>query len=106
MTWTNPETECVARHIDSAADMRSFWTQRARGEYKRAARCAAFSKAENATFALSNALEEYYTGRLPDNLGGTLFDLLVIALNNVDWEQLANHYLKDVVEDKGRKVRG
>ena len=96
--YTNYETWVVALHIDNTEGSQNYWHDRARwavahhdpNDQHMDARC---ELAE----ALKEAFDEIYDEQKPDN--GVLADMLRAALSEVNWHELAGHYVDAVTEE-------
>ncbi len=97
--WKNYETWCVSLWLDydqgSYNDCReqaqSAWDDATPGQYDWQTR------EQQATYALAESLKDTVEESNPLNDSASLFsDLLSAALSEVDWQEIAEHYLDDV----------
>lgn len=96
--YTNYETWVVALHIDNSEGDQDYWHERARfcvanhdpNDGHMDARC---ELAE----ALRDAVYEKYEEQKPES--GILCDMLSGALGEVNWHELATHYVEAVTEE-------
>lgn len=98
--WKNYETWCVG-----------LWIDNERPSYDRAREMAVNAKeravdhervidgtwdaGRAATYILSDALEDWIKDMVPELESGMFQDLLNAAISEVDWHELAEHYLVD-----------
>jgi hypothetical protein len=96
--WTNYETWCVNLWIDNSAGDQDYWHDRAKwcirhhhsADDNLDARCE-LAEELRATF------DEKYDEQKPDN--GVLADLLRAALSEVNWHEIARHYIEAIEEE-------
>lgn len=93
--WTNYETWAVALWIDNEEGSQNYWQDEARRTYKVAYATSYATKREMAKFALADAMKEEFEQSTPE-VTGLWADLLSAALSEVDWHEVADHYLDDV----------
>jgi hypothetical protein len=93
--WTNYETWCVNLHIDNSEADQDYWRERAAWCLKHQ------PNADDARYelgeALKDAMYEKYDEQRPDS--GILADLLSAALSEVNWHEIARHYIEAVQEE-------
>lgn len=86
--WTNYETWAVNLWMTNDQGSQDHWIQRA----------------ENLTAReLMNELKNTHEEYIPDSISGLYSDLLVGALDNVNWREIAEHWVegsKDEDEDE------
>lgn len=97
--WTNYETWCVNLWLtnDSASD--SYWRETAQECFDDAETDSCFTREERAVLTLADRLKEETEEAnvsLTDRLNGTMFsDLLGAALSEVNWYEIAEHFIED-----------
>jgi hypothetical protein len=105
--WTNYETWATALWLDNDAPTCAFWHDMAQECWEAAAASQqvgqhGLTRKEFARLELMTRLKEAVHEQCPD-LGACLFaDLLSAALSEVDWWELANHYLTDCQGEHGQ----
>jgi hypothetical protein len=102
--WTNYETWAIAIWLDSDQATYSSWCEQARQHRENAPRCQqviddTWSEKDAAKYNLADQLKEEITGDAPDELKGAYSDLLNAALGEVNWDEIAAHYLEQADED-------
>lgn len=110
--WTNYETWAVALWIDNEQGSQEMAQELARDARREASehvnvKSGIWDAARAEVYILSDALREWVRdtpqedgGLLPD-LGATLAaDLMGAALDEVDWHEMAEHYLADLPADE------
>jgi|SRR6185369_2179849 len=90
--WSNYETWAVASCLDN--DEESY-------KWRRAAAREAFASHESAATAISAFAEQLKATHEEDmpEVGGVFADLLGAALGEVDWYEIAEHYINEVVHE-------
>jgi hypothetical protein len=99
--WTNYETWNVALWIGNEGSSR-YWAEQAEHAWKEAEATSTWTREESAVFALADSLKaEFEEGK--ENLLETAkaectvwADLLGAALSEVNWREIAEHYIADV----------
>lgn len=102
--WTNYETWCVNLWMSNDANTDEFYREMAQEVYdeaeneKRADGTVLFSRDEVATRILADRLKDELEERQSELTGvcGVFADLLCAALSEVDWHEIAEHYIEDV----------
>ena len=91
--WTNYETWNVALWLDNEEGSYHYWNDRAQ-------EIANDEGKEDGACTLADELKASIGDNAPE-LEGTYSDLLSAALSEVDWYEIAEHYMSDVeVEDE------
>ena len=98
--WTNQETWVTARWLDNDRARYSYWRKVARKCLKSAPSAGAvtagyWSVEDMACCELSEQIQQEVTYGLPVAESSLIADLLRAALHEVNWEEIANHYLAD-----------
>jgi hypothetical protein len=90
--WTNYETWCVNLWIDNEESAQEYWRERA-------ADCLSNTDSDlDAISALCNEMEYVATEECPE-IKGFHGDLLRAALSEVNWHEIARHYIEAVKEE-------
>lgn len=100
--WANYETWAVALWIDNEQASQEYWCECAIECIKSAPDHRNVPKIwtaeEAARFTLADAMKDE-TERLAPDLGASMFaDLLNAALSEVNWDELAQHYIETARE--------
>jgi hypothetical protein len=94
--WSNYETWNVALWMDNEAGSYDHWRSVAQELYDEAEATKNFTREEVATLDLSNQLKTEHEEAQPD-LGASVWaDLLGAAMSEVNWYEIAEHYISDV----------
>jgi hypothetical protein len=88
--YTNYETWCVQLHLDNEQPSQEYWAQLAR-------ECLE-SDAYDAQFNLAGIMKETVESECPD-LPGFYGDLVRAALSDVNWNEIAGHYIDAAKEE-------
>ena len=95
--WTNYETWNAALWMGEGAS--EFWSEQAQECFDEAEACDTFSRAENATFQLAERMEsdcdEQHQEIVGNRTSGMFTDLLQAALGQINWHEIARHYVDD-----------
>jgi|SRR5580700_2463303 hypothetical protein len=102
--WTNYETWNVALWLDNEQGSQRYWQGEARTACEDAEATTYSTRLEVAARALAERLKEEIEESAPD-LGASMFsDLLGAALSEVNWDEIASHYVDEempgVLEDE------
>lgn len=99
--WTNYETWVVKLWMDNDAANDSYYREQAQSVYDEAKATQTFSRADVATIAFADFIrvehEERQSKLMPD--AGVFTDLLNAAMTEVDWHEIAAHYIDDGLEE-------
>ena len=103
--WTNYETWCVNLWITNEQSSDSYWMDRASEILED---CLGGPDVQDgldqARFDLADELKEHFNSTMPE-LGCTVWsDLMTTSLQEVDWDEIAQHYVEDAWE--ARKAEG
>jgi hypothetical protein len=105
--WANYETWNVALWIDNDQGSYSQRCEMAQDAWDGAEADRNFTREERAVLDLSQALENWIEEMNPIGDGASLFtDLLNAALGEVDWHEIAEHFIEDVekAEEEAEEV--
>jgi len=93
--WTNYETWNAALWMGEGSA--EYWAEQAQECFDDAEACDTFSRAENAAFALAERMEADSDERTEELAGvtGMYADLLNAALSQINWHEIARHYIDD-----------
>lgn len=99
--WRNYETWNVALWIDNDQGAQEYWRDRAKQCLVLSTADSYFTQDEQATGRLAVAMkEEIMDGEMVPDLGASMYaDLLRAALSEVNWYEIAEHYINDAVEE-------
>jgi hypothetical protein len=96
--WTNYETWNVALWLDNDGSD-TYWRERAEERVRESEEERFFTRAERAALDLADELKNEISENAPD-LGASMFsDLLSAALSEVNWLEIARHYVDEVETD-------
>lgn len=97
--WTNYETWDVHLHMSNDRPQQDFWSEVAKVCYMTAAPDGPFSQEEQATFAMADRIKQEHVDAAEDMLEnanyeiGPFADLLRGALSEVNWHEIAKHWI-------------
>lgn len=102
--WTNYETWAVALWIDSERASYECWRQAAAQARREAPTCrqvadGIWSEENAARFLLADWLKEDITDAAPLTEANVYSDLLNAALAEVNWQEIADHWLASLAEE-------
>lgn len=100
--WTNYETWCVNLWLDNDEGSQSFWAERARNVYADAVSEYTWqTKRDAAVQQLADELSNEVDTMNPVADDASMFsDLMGAALSEVDWRELASHYIDAAIEEE------
>ena len=103
--WTNYPTWNINLWIGSDSGSFDYWTEQSREAWESAEPSQYLTKSQSAKYALANRLEDEFEELRLDNNGesGPMTDILTWALDQVDWDEIADHWLADNVEEYDAK---
>jgi hypothetical protein len=96
--WTNYETWLVNLWMTADAGSAGYWESVARDIYEATEAEAPFTRSEHAGLLLSDAIKERIDEENPLAEAGLYTDLLTSALSEVNWYEIAAHFIADVEE--------
>ncbi len=96
--WTNYETWVTALWLGNDAATYDYWSEatrksRASAPFAAQVKNGSWTIEEAARFALADQLKEEVTAAAPLAEASLYADLLGAALQEVDWHEMAEHYL-------------
>lgn len=100
--WTNYETWLVNLWMDNEQGSQEFFREQARRIYGFATADPGgwFTREETARFRLADWLKEYHEDNRPEMpTCGLYYDLLSGALSEVNWNEIARHYIEAIEEE-------
>ncbi len=104
--WKNYETWAVALWLDNEQGTHEAAREMARDTYENASernRVPVWTSEQYARYTLADSLKAWVTDDMMPDLGASLAaDLLGAALSEVDWNEIAEHYLDDAKEEAAR----
>jgi hypothetical protein len=99
--WKNYETWNVALWIDNEQGSYSTRSMMAQDAWDNAEASRSFTRNDQATLDLANALQAWIEGENPLSGSASVFsDLLGAALGEVDWHEIAENFLEDVEKEE------
>lgn len=100
--WTNYETWLVNLWLDQ--DAGGYWNEQAEEIYKRAKPSFSSDTQEQAaTRDLADALKESHEQEIEEKeLTGFYADLMNAALSEVNWHEIAEHYINEVAAENAK----
>lgn len=97
--WTNYETWAVALWIDNEQGSHSYWCDAAQESWDDTDEDAD-DRAHDAAIVLAERLKSEHEEAMPDLKATVWANLLGGAFSEVDWYEIAEHYLDDVNKDE------
>jgi hypothetical protein len=97
--WTNYETWVVNLWLTNDEGTCRYWESTAQEIYESAQPKAPFSRDERAALLLAEAMKEQLEEDNPLRESGLYTDLLTAALSEVNWYEIASHFLEDVSKE-------
>ena len=95
--WTNYETWNVALWFNN--DSNEYWPERAEALWNDAEATANFTREERATFALADQMKGQVEEGTP-TVTGLYADLLNASLSEVNWLEIASHFIDNVDKEE------
>ena len=96
--WANYETWNVALWLGNDESSERYWNATAQEVYDESEKDKNFSRMERAKIDLADRLKDEIEESKPE-VEGMFADLLNAALSEVDWDEIAEHYLSDIEEE-------
>jgi hypothetical protein len=106
--WTNYETWCVNLHIDNTQSSQEEWQQEAAAALEVAREDLEavsdvpfddFKVREEAIHVLRRVMQDEFCGDNAPELPGFYGDLLRAALSEVNWHEIARHYIDAAITE-------
>jgi hypothetical protein len=97
--WTNYETWAVNLWLTNDEGTCRFWESTAQEIYRSARPKTSFTRDERAALLLAEAMKEQLEEENPLTEAGLYTDLLTAALSEVNWYEIATHFLEDVSKE-------
>ncbi len=107
--WFNYETWLVNLWIDSEEGFHLYWRDRAQEALDHAEADDLNTKEQRATYDLADTLKDEYEERAQEILEGAKAtcsvwaDLQRAALSEVNWQEIAEHMIRDAVENQPKE---
>ena len=101
--WTNYTTWCVHLWMTSNDEATyKNWRRIARATYRSASSSTnpTRTRRENAAYELAKTLKDEHSENIPDEPSGVYFDLLRSALDDVNWQEIADNFLDAEIEEE------
>lgn len=95
--WRNYETWNLALWIGNDQGSDEYWRERTQEAYKNADRSRFFTKREQAILDLSHQLQDEIEEGTPI-VTGFYADVLNAAIGEVDWYEIAEHWIDDEID--------
>jgi hypothetical protein len=96
--WTNYETWLVKLWMDNDSGSQDYYAERARECYEGAGDEGCISRRDVARLRLADLMDEECAEQVPE-LPGVYGDLLASAISEVNWNEIAGHYIDAVLEE-------
>ncbi len=100
--WTNYETWNLALWLGNDQGSYEYWRERTREAWDQAEADRSFTRAEQATLDLAKMLEAEIDEGCPE-VTGFYADVLSAAIREVDWYEIAEHWIEDEIDEDERK---
>jgi hypothetical protein len=97
--WTNYETWCVGLWMDNEEGSHAFFREQAREFYDDCTAKPGIPREEVASGRFAEYLKEHYDENIPE-MPGVYGDLLGGALSEVNWREIAQHYVDYIIEEE------
>lgn len=97
--WYNYETWLVKLWIDNEEGSSRYWDEAAQEVYDESEADAHFTRDERATLQLSDRLKSEFEEAQPE-VTGFWADLINAAMSEVNWYEIAEHYIADVDKEE------
>ena len=99
--WTNYETWNVKLWMDNDQGSYNHFNELAQDCYDNAEAEKSFTRDERATLDLADALKDEFQEACPDLGASCWADLLLAALGEVNWYEIAEHLIEEVDKESG-----
>ena len=99
--WTNYETWCVNLWMSNDQSSQEYFQEMAQEVYNESKAEKSFTREERAAFTLADSLkDEMEEQQSLLVVTGVFADLLNAALSEVNWYEIAKHYIEDVDKEE------
>ena len=99
--WTNYETWLVNLWMDNEQGSQDYYREQARDIYDDAQAKPYLTRAEVARIHFADWLQQEHEDNRPEMpASGVYYDLLSGALSEVNWDEIARHYIDAIVEEE------
>lgn len=96
--WFNYETWLAGLWMDN--DSSEYWATRAQEVYDETDKDDTFTHEENAALALADEMKDHFEEGSPADITGFYADLINAALSEVNWHEIAEHYINEVEKEE------
>ena len=98
--WTNYETWNAALWLGNGEGSSRYCDDLAQESYDNAEACDTFTRMENATFSLADSIKDIFDSdeRLPET--GWMADAVNTYISEVNWHEIAEHYMENVEQEQ------
>jgi hypothetical protein len=96
--WHNYETWAANLWMDNEQGSHEHYREQAEHCYDNARPHSGLTRADVATHNLADVLRAEHEEAMPD-VTGVFADLLNAALSEVNWDEIARHYVNDWIDD-------
>ena len=97
--WYNYETWLCKLWIDNEQGSCSYWDETAQEIYDDSEADNTFTRDERAVLTLSDRLKDEFEEATPE-VTGFWADMINAALSEINWYEIAEHYIEDVDKEK------
>lgn len=95
--WANYNTWLIYTWMNNDEDSQKFFTEMVKDAYTMAEEQQYFTKEEEAIIILAEDLKYHFVDNYEiEDVNGIYHDLLMSALSDVDWHEIASHSMKDM----------
>lgn len=96
--WFNYETWLCALWLDNERGSSDFWREQAETVWSESKPDGMFTRDEVSIFTLANMLNDSFKEAQPE-VTGFWADLINASLSEVNWHEIAEHYINDIDKD-------
>lgn len=97
--WTNYETWLVNLWMDNEQGSSEYWNECAQEAYDNADSDTSFTREERATLNLADTMKDEHEEAQPE-VTGLWADMMNAALSEVNWYEIAEHYIEEVDKEE------
>ena len=95
--WANYETWIVYTWMNNNPESQQFFAEMVEEAYNTAEEQQYFTKEEETVILLAEYLKDHFEDNYElENVTGLYDDLIMSALSNVDWHEIAQHSIEDI----------